>query len=56
MASSLDDIAVVVGHDAARVRDTLTEFPGEIVTNPAHESGQATSVRAGIEWIRKLDK
>lgn len=53
VASTLDPIVVVVGHEADRVRETLEELPVETVHNPAYASGQATSVRTAIETLQE---
>ncbi|WP_223301904.1 NTP transferase domain-containing protein [Haladaptatus sp. R4] len=54
-ASELDAVAVVVGGNADGVRDALDGFGLPIVENPDAERGQATSVRAGVEWGREYD-
>lgn len=54
MAAGLDPVVVVVGHDADRVRAALP--PGvEVVDNPAHASGQASSLRAGAAAVAAGD-
>lgn len=53
-ASELDAVAVVVGNGDG-VRDALDGFGLPIVENPDAERGQATSVRAGVEWGREYD-
>ena len=54
-ASELDGVAAVVGPDGEGVRNALAEFGFSIVENPDAERGQATSVRAGVEWGREYD-
>lgn len=48
-AAPLDEVVVVVGHEAEAVRAAL-ELPsgGRVVVNPDHLEGQATSLRAGL--------
>lgn len=46
--SRVDPTVVVLGHDAAAVRDALEGLALETVENPAYEAGQSTSVRCGI--------
>ena len=52
-ATEVDAVAVVVGHDADRVRNALAGLDVKFVENPDAERGQATSVRAGAEWARE---
>jgi molybdenum cofactor cytidylyltransferase len=46
--SRLDRVALVVGHEAERVRAQACDLPVEIVENPSWAEGQSTSVRAGL--------
>jgi molybdenum cofactor cytidylyltransferase len=48
VASALDDILVVIGHEAEAVRAALDGLPVRIVANPDAERGQSTSLRAGL--------
>ena len=52
-AAGVEDVVVVVGHDAARVSDALgrLEPPPRIVLNPGYESGQLSSILAGLRAI-----
>lgn len=47
--AGLDEVVVVVGHEAEAVRDAL-ELPsrGRIVVNPDYAEGQSTSLRTGL--------
>jgi molybdenum cofactor cytidylyltransferase len=48
-ASSVDEVHLVVGHDAEVVAGAArSEGPVEVVVNEAYAEGQATSLRAGI--------
>ena len=49
--AGLDPVIIVVGHEADRVRDALSALPVSFVENPEYETGQASSVRAGIEAL-----
>jgi len=49
LASRLDAVWVVVGHQAGPVRDALDGLEVRIVFNPAFESGQASSLVAGLD-------
>ncbi len=48
LASSLDEIFVVIGHEADAVRPAIADLPIEIVFNPDAALGQSTSVVAGL--------
>lgn len=47
LAAGLDPVLVVVGHDADRVRAVLPAQV-EVVPNPDHATGQASSLRAAV--------
>ena len=49
--SGLSPVVVVTGSDQDDVRKILDGTPVELVNNPDWESGQSTSVRAGIESL-----
>lgn len=51
----LDDLVVVLGHEADRVRARLAETSFDAVTNPDYRDGQATSVRCGARVARERD-
>lgn len=51
LASGLDSVLVVLGHEAERVRDALTLYAVETVTNPAFADGQSTSLVAGVRAV-----
>lgn len=53
LASGVDSVAVVLGHEADRVQEALADLPVEFVENPDYREGQATSVRAGVEAVRE---
>jgi molybdenum cofactor cytidylyltransferase len=48
LASSLDEVFLVVGHEADGVRETVADLPVKYVFNPDAAAGQSTSVRAGL--------
>lgn len=52
LESAVERPTVVVGHEADRVRAVLEDLPVETVENPDHATGQATSVRVGVEVAR----
>jgi molybdenum cofactor cytidylyltransferase len=48
--AGLDEVVVVLGHDAERVGDSLRLPPsGRTVVNPIYEAGQSTSLVAGLD-------
>ena len=49
-AAGLDEVVVVLGHDAGRVGASLHLPPsGRTVLNPSYEAGQSTSLVAGLD-------
>ncbi|WP_436347851.1 nucleotidyltransferase family protein [Natronorubrum sp. FCH18a] len=53
--SRVDPVVVVLGHEAERVRSALDGLPVETVVNESYDTGQASSLRAGIRAIRERD-
>jgi molybdenum cofactor cytidylyltransferase len=49
--AGLDPVVVVVGYEADRVRDALDGLDLEFASNPDYESGQASSVQAGVRAL-----
>lgn len=51
-AAALDEIVVVVGHEAKRVRGAV-DLPqyARVVHNPDYAEGQSTSLRAGLDAV-----
>lgn len=49
--AGLDPVLVVVGYEAARVQSALEGLDVEFASNPDYESGQASSVRAGVRVL-----
>ena len=48
LAAGLKDVVVVLGHDSQAVERCLDGLPVRFVVNEAHQSGQASSVGAGV--------
>ncbi|WP_232685927.1 nucleotidyltransferase family protein [Halobacterium zhouii] len=48
LEAGLDPVVVVVGHEQTKVRDALAGLDVAFVENPDYESGQASSVQAGV--------
>ena len=51
LASTLDEILAIVGSQAERVREELSDRPVSIVTNSRYESGMLSSVRCGLRSL-----
>ena len=51
LASSLDQVILVVGHEAEEVCDTVSDLRVTCVFNPDAAAGQSTSVRAGVNAL-----
>lgn len=47
-ASAADEVIVVVGHEAGRVRDALVGLPVRIVHNDRYAEGMTTSIQTGV--------
>lgn len=56
VAARVDPVVAVLGHEADRVAAALDDLPIRTVRNEAYRSGQASSVRAGIEAVRAPDE
>jgi molybdenum cofactor cytidylyltransferase len=51
-AEALDDVVLVLGHEAGRVAAALALPAGvRVVVNPDHAEGQSTSLRAGLDHV-----
>src|SRR3712207_4165472 len=51
LTSSLDEVVVVVGSDAAAVGASLAGLPVRVVVNEAYADGMSTSLRAGLDGL-----
>jgi molybdenum cofactor cytidylyltransferase len=51
LAASVGPVLVVVGHEAERVGETVSDLPCEIVLNPEHALGAGSSLRAGVQAV-----
>jgi len=49
--SQIDQVIVVVGHEAERVKESLSGRPVTVVVNPDYRDGLSTSVRAGLAAV-----
>ncbi|SDR42731.1 nucleotidyltransferase family protein [Natronobacterium texcoconense] len=53
LETDVDPVVVVVGYEADRVQEAVSELPVTTVSNPTYEAGQSTSVRSGVETLRE---
>jgi len=52
LASNIDEVVVVLGHDQESTRALVDELPLQLVYNEAHSSGQMTSVHCGLASLK----
>jgi molybdenum cofactor cytidylyltransferase len=48
IASTLDEVILVLGHEAATIAAAVGDLGQRTIINPDHAAGQSTSVRAGL--------
>jgi molybdenum cofactor cytidylyltransferase len=48
LESGLEEMVVVVGHEADRIRSLLNDYPVKVVSNPGYAAGMTTSIQAGL--------
>lgn len=53
LEAGLDPVVVVVGHRGDEVRDALERRPVRVVENSDWSAGQASSLRRGVEEVRR---
>jgi molybdenum cofactor cytidylyltransferase len=51
LQSKIDEVIVVLGWEASRVREVLADLPCNFVLNKEFESGQSSSVKAGLKAV-----
>jgi molybdenum cofactor cytidylyltransferase len=51
LASRVDDVVVVLGHQAARVRAALSGLACRVVLNRDYRAGQSGSIKAGLKGL-----
>jgi molybdenum cofactor cytidylyltransferase len=51
LSSNVDEVIIVLGWEADKVRDELTDLPCRFVVNKNYEEGQSSSVKAGLAEI-----
>ncbi len=50
-AGGVDELIVIVGHEAAAIREALKGLPARFVQNPEPEAGQASSIACGVSAL-----
>ena len=50
-ASDVDDVLVVVGHEAEKIKDILQGQPVRFVANPRYLVGMTTSIQSGVRAV-----
>jgi molybdenum cofactor cytidylyltransferase len=55
LASAVDEVIVVTGHDSQKVDAALAGMKMKLVNNPDYSIGLATSLRAGVEAAGQAD-
>jgi molybdenum cofactor cytidylyltransferase len=51
LASRVDEVLVITGHQAQEIRAAITDLPVKILFNPDYVQGQGTSLALGVEAI-----
>jgi len=51
IASSIDEVVVVTGHEATAVAAAVSATGASVVVNPDYEDGNMTSLRAGVQAL-----
>jgi molybdenum cofactor cytidylyltransferase len=56
LESKVDDVIVVLGAEAGKVRKVLTDLPCRLVINKNYEKGQSSSVKAGLSEVSPMTR
>ena len=51
LSSKVDEVIVVLGWEAKKIRDTLDDLPCRFAVNKEYRKGQSSSVKAGLREI-----
>ena len=51
--SDVDQVLVVIGHEAEKIRRELNDLPLSFVYNPNFRGGMTTSIKSGVEEVSK---
>lgn len=49
IAAKIQEVVVVVGHEAAQIEMALSSFSVKMVHNPSYQQGMSTSIHAGVQ-------
>jgi molybdenum cofactor cytidylyltransferase len=52
VSSKADEVIVVLGHDAEKIRDEIKNFACRLVFNKDYEKGQSYSVKKGVNLVK----
>jgi molybdenum cofactor cytidylyltransferase len=56
LKSKVDEVVVVLGWEADKIRETLADLPCSFVLNKEFETGQSSSVKAGIRAVSETTR
>lgn len=56
ISSHLDDVVVVLGHEASKITSAIGEWGQRVVINPNYLEGQSTSLLLGLSAINPLSR
>ncbi len=51
LKSKVDDVVIVLGAEAAKLKREIKPGKARIIVNPSYDEGQSTSLRAGLQSI-----
>lgn len=51
LAAGVEEVVVVLGHEASAIREALSGLPVRYVTNPNPDAGQGSSIACGIAGL-----
>ena len=54
--SKVDEVIVVLGWEAERIRETLADLPCNFILNKEFENGQSSSVKAGLRGVSETTR
>ncbi len=53
LSAKVDEVVVVLGWEAKKIRETLVDLPCRFVVNKDYQKGQSSSVRAGLRDVEE---
>lgn len=53
MSAKVDEVVVVLGWEAKKIRETLADLPCRFVMNKEYQKGQSGSVRTGLREVKE---